>query len=315
MDQQPMRGLRRSLAAMLLLASFGVTNAHAGTKPALFNADTLSPRLRARWQRAVARARASDANPFAALAAVRGRLAALDAARRGDVIVVLPMLERLGPERFWPLVNELIDGRPDPSLPQRAWHDWQIGLIEALGRLRDRRSEPLWLALLATDGGDPGLLRAAAEGAARLGSPATTARLVALAEGAGQRPVVEGMGECRQRACIVTLSQLLARADDDKAALVARSLGRAASSWAWQTPSLVATGEGPALRALAAQALVDRLVAPSLQASRREAMAQALQMVAAPQTKELLENALPTAPAAAIPEVRRLLDRLARSGR
>jgi hypothetical protein len=119
------------------------------------------------------------------------------------------------------------------------------------------------------------------------------------------------MGECHSLACVQTLGTALSAAPDaETTAIVARALGRAASSWAWQTPALAATGEGPAVRAAAAKSLMSAVPSASSGAPR-DALFRALGVVEDPSTAQLARDLRKKADPELAKDLDKLLDRLA----
>ncbi|HMI83991.1 MAG TPA: hypothetical protein VK550_07840 [Polyangiaceae bacterium] len=271
---------------------------------------------RGQLEGAIAQARKDDSQSFEDLAALRRRLPELDAQKRGDVVTVALPLEDMGPRVLWPIVEELAFAAQPPSdLAPGAWRDWRVALIEALGLLHDARTEPVVLALLAKRDADAPLLRAAVEAAGRLGTRSAINKMVSLkpADASMRRAVWEGMGECHHMACVQALSAgLAAGPDTETAAVIARSLGRSASSWAWQTPALAATGEGRAVRAAAAKALINALPsAPS--GAPRDALFRAIGVVEDRSTAQLARDLRKKADPELARDLDKLLDRLAAS--
>jgi hypothetical protein len=299
----------KKLSVFALAASAATMSGSARAAGAVLSPSDLPAAARGQIETAIAEAHKHDPKSFEDVAALRQRLPDLDARKRGDVVTVALPLEDMGPRAFWPIVEELaFAAEPPGDLSPGAWRDWRVALIEALGLLQDGRSEPLVLALLAKRDADLPILRASVEAAGRLGTRAAVAKIVALrpADPALRRAVWEGMGECHALACVQTLSALLtAGSDPETTAVIARAIGRAASSWAWQTPALAATGQGPAVRVAAAKALVSAL--PSSPAGpSRESLLRALGVVEDPSTAQLARDLRKKAD----PELARDLDKL-----
>ena len=302
----------RALSVFAVAAAAATSSGSACAAGAVLSPSDVPAAARGQLESAIAQARKDDPRSFDDVAALRRRLPDLDARKRGDVVMVALPLEDMGQRALWPIVEELaFVAEPPGDLPPGAWRDWRVALIEALGLLHDVRTEPVVLALLAKRDADVPLLRASVEAAGRLGTRAAIAKIVAQkpADPALRRAVLEGMGECHALACVQTLSGALAVPQDrETTALVARALGRAASSWAWQTPALAATGEGPAVRAAAAKALVSAL--PSSSGGSREALFRALGVVEDPSTAQLARDLRKKADPELARDLDKLLDRL-----
>lgn len=239
----------------------------------------------------IAQARAASPAAFSALAALRARVGELDARKRGRLAPLTPRLAALGPAGTWALVEALaFDGALDPSLPRSAHVAWQGGLLEALGRLRDGRVQPLLEAAVAAPGLEPEVVRSATEALGLLGTDSAVAALLARASVAGPHrdAMLPGLGHCRRLAMADFLARALAASVDDveRLALV-KALAHLGNAWALATPAgAPVRAEAPRIQGTAAQALV-RLFAKS-QGRVREEAADALLVVDAPETPMLL---------------------------
>jgi hypothetical protein len=315
-DERKMRQTtlaRRASVVAIATAAVTFSGAACAGGAVLSPSDLPAP-ARGQLESAVAQAHQDDAKSFDDVAALRRRLPELDAKKRGEVVTIALPLEDMGSRALWPIVEELVfTAQPPSDVLPGAWRDWRVALIEALGLLHDVRTEPVVLALLAKPDNDVPLLRASVEAAGRLGTRAAVTKVVALkpADAALRRAVWEGMGECHQMACVQALSAALGTGSDaETAAIVARALGRSASSWAWQTPALAASGEGPAVRAVAAKALMKALPTTAAGAPR-DALFRALTVVEDPSTAQLARDLRKKADPELARDLDKLLDRLA----
>ena len=316
-DERKMRHsvwIRAASVAGFALAATTVSGSACAAGGAVLAPADVPASARTQLESAIAQARKDDPKSFEDVAALRRRLPALDAQKRGDVAMVAVPLEDMGPRGLWPIVEELaFTAQPQGDVAPGAWRDWRVALIEALGLLHDVRTEPLVLALLAKPDADVPLLRASVEAAGRLGTRAAVSKIVSLkpADPALRRAVWEGMGECHNLACVQSLSGALqAKPDAETTAVIARAIGRSASSWAWQTPALASTGEGPAVRALAAKALMNALPSAAVETSR-PALFRALGVVEDPSTAQLARDLRKKADPELARDLDKLIDRLA----
>lgn len=157
----------------------------------------------------------------------------------------------------------------------RAWRRWRIGLIEAIGRMRDERSLPVLYSVVA--GPQPsGRVRTAATSAlGRVGDRDYIERVVELADDDEDRrsAIVRGLGDARRLVALEYLLEIAVRTDDeDRRAAAIRAAGDWANQWAWQTSSLAPhRDEGREGRRRVVEVLVDEYpgFGPS---SRREAV-------------------------------------------
>jgi RNase P/RNase MRP subunit POP5 len=219
------------------------------------------------------------------------------------------MLKGLGATALFPMLAEVsVDASPRGDLSESAWTAWRVGLLEAVGMLRDPRSEPVLRAVLDSPETNFAVVKAAAEALGRVGSDAAAAKLVAMAKAKGpkQAAVMAGMGECRRTKVAEALAAAIgARPDDATAKLLLRSLGNVGSAWAWKTPVIAASGEEAAVRSAAAKALVGAFVA--YEGEARSDATSAILVVDEASTPALIAAAKQKAS----PEARAALDALA----
>jgi HEAT repeat protein len=262
-------------------------------------------------QKQIAAARRDDPSAFTALAAVKSRVPELDRKKRGRLAAVTPLLRALGPRALLPMLDEAT--RPETTLTGTARTAWRVGLLEAVGALRDPRATPVLRQLIAEES-EVAVIRAAAGALGNLGDLEAVQALTALAttRGPKQLAVIAGMGECRRLPAARTLAGLLARRPGEELALaLVKALGELGTAWAWETPRLAALAEGAAVRALAAGALLDAFVRYDRHV--RDAAATGILLVDAPRTLELIGRARAGAPRALQAELDRLSRRVERS--
>jgi HEAT repeat protein len=241
--------------AVLLTAAIGL--AGPGT---LLPVRDLPPATRAELTRQVVRAKIADPVAFERLDDARNQVAMLDARKRGPLAPITPLLKTLGPRALLPMLQQAaLSAPPRGPLSPSAWLAWRLGLIEAIGALRDPRAEPVLLALFEARLGQRRLDRAAAVAYAKLGTEPVALRLIR----AGRRGTAErnhalhALGHCRLQSSAAFLArQLGSRPTETEAKVLARALGNVGSAWAWRTPVIAASGEEQAVRYTAARALV-----------------------------------------------------------
>jgi len=279
------------LAAGLLLSA--LTGAASAAEGVWIGPDRLAAQDRATLVQTISAAQKESPAAFDTLARLREDMPALDAQKRGRYVPVAAILKGLGRDALLPMLNELaFAAKPRGDMSADAWHAWRVGLVEAVGSLRDGRAAPVLFALLDAPAEDTDLVRAAASALGKLGTDAAAHRLVTLSkkDGPKQKGVLAGMGDCRRLVVAEALaSALAAHPDPETALLVARSLGDVGSAWAWKTPIIAASGEESAVRAAAAQALVGSYL--RYEGGAREAITKAVLMVDHASTPSLAEAA------------------------
>ncbi|MGI5864083.1 MAG: HEAT repeat domain-containing protein [Myxococcales bacterium] len=223
----------------------------------------MAPEERAELRESVEKARGLDPKPFLAMAQVREAIPRADARKRGRIAAVSPALRSMGREALLPALEMLAFGDSRVAeLTESQRRALAVGLLEAVGRLRDPRALPVLRAALGSEETDFSILRAVAEAMGRVGDDESAKALAALArrDGPKRKPVLAGMGDCRRVACVEALAAALeAHPEPEIASLVVRSLGAAGSSWAWQTPGM-REDEEKAVREASAKALLAAFV-------------------------------------------------------
>ena len=252
----------------------------------------------------------------AKVAEVRRQADALDAKKRGGKVAPLGRaLKQLGPHALLPMLEALqspaLEGGP---VTEGGRLSLTVGLLEAVGALRDARALPVLEAFVASRTESPVVTRAAAEAYGFMQTDAVAARLVQLAEGADARAraVRDGMGSCRR----VVVARALAAAAESATEVreqveLARALSDLGNAWAWKTPGAVAKAEEAEVRLTAARALVAAFVRWSGDA--RQAANNALMVVDAPQTPSLIAAVMSRADAATHAELLTLQQRFERN--
>lgn len=276
---------------------------------AILSPDRIVAADRSALEQAITAERNSKPAAFESLARLRQDLPALDADKRGRAVPVAAILKGMGKDGLLPILNEIaFHGRARDGLTDSAWNAWRVGLVEAVGFLRDGRSAPVLTAILDGSDSEFDLIRAAAGALGKLGTDAAARKLVTMArqKNSKQLAVLAGMGHCRRTSVVNELAAaLLVQPDAQSASVVARALGDIGSAWAWKTPIVQASGEENAVRSAAAKALVVSYL--RYEDDARSSIGKALLMVDYADTPALIE----AAKKGERPERRILLDELA----
>jgi hypothetical protein len=219
----------------------------------------------------------------------------------------VPELRALGGAALLPMLHALAFEAPSGTLSARERTAYVVGMLEAVGLLRDPRSGPVLVAVLEGASKDAAVLRAAAEATGRLcGDPelAALTRHTAIADPL-RVAAIAGLGECRRIESARHLATLLASAPDDASAEpIARALGVVGSSWAWKALGPAAAAKGLAVREVAARALVSAL--PKRGGEARAQIAKSVLLLEHPIVPELLRKETTAANA----ETKVVIDRL-----
>lgn len=264
----------------------------------------------------IERARQAHPGSFAAVDQLRKQVPELDANKRGRLAPISPSLKALGGGALFPMLAELaVDAPGRGDLTDTAWAAWRVGLLEAVGSIRDARSESVLIAILESPETDFAVIKAASEALGKVGTDRAAAKLVLFAKaatGPKQVAILAGMGECRRTVTTEALAKAIAAKPGQAAAKhILRSLGNAGSAWAWKTPVVQASGEETAVRKAAAQALVAAFVA--YEGEVRKAAASAILVVDDPSTPALIQAAKAGASPALAADLDALAARFAKS--
>lgn len=262
--------------------------------------------ISAEVQKDVAKARAVDPRAFVAVNGIISHAAEADARARGRKAPIALYLAKLGPSALMPML-EMLAVDPPRGLPAASAPGVRRDLIEAVGLLKDPRALPVLASILEDTTEDADTTRTVAEAVARIGTEDAANHLLAAlgaSRGDRTRALLSGMGDCRRlRVTEALASHMRSTNDDSVARAVARSLGRAGNAWAWKT--LADRSEETRIRGTAARALVDAYVRRVGEA--RIAASNALMVVDAPETPDLIAQAKK----GASPDVTKALDALA----
>ncbi len=290
------RFLISSLVLAGVIVASSPSDAFAG-EGVVISPTALHPADRSTLETQIALARAAKPAPFHDLARLRSQLAGLDATKRGRLVPVSKILGSMGHDALLPMLEQIAVNAPTRgAMTDTAWSAWRAGLIEAVGSLRDPRAAPVLLAVLRSGETNFLVVRAAAAAYGKLGTDDVASELVRLSRVSGPRQaaILAGMGHCRRASVANELARVLARRPaPETATLVARALGDVGSAWAWETSSLSSNPEGPTVRAMAAQILLDAYL--SYDGDVRRTAAKALMVVHAPSTSALVSAARSTA--------------------
>lgn len=206
----------------------------------------------------VQKARAQNAAVFAKVAEAPKLAVEADQASRGRAASITLPLHALGKDALFPMLEMLaLDGPARGKMNDTSWTTLRVGLIEAVGLVRDTRATPVLAAILDRES-DFEVVRAAAEALGRIGDDASAKKLARLAttNNPKQAAVVSALGECRRTVAANALAKLTSSSDEAQLLAVVKSLGTVGNAWAWETPDVSKTGEGLQVRAIAARALM-----------------------------------------------------------
>ena len=239
-------------------------------------------------------------------------------------------LRALGTAGLLPMLSALaLDWAPQ-GLSQDAAHRTAeeraltVGMLEAIGTLRDTRARPVLHAMwqqaatrqdmLAPLGRQMTVARATAEAIGRLGGALemTALQQHLRAEDPLYSAAIAGLGVCKRTDAAALLVDALAKAKDEPTQRwVLQALGAVSSSWSWQALGRVRMEDGLKVRTRVTTALVPMLA--KTQGETRERVVQALQLADLPDLPARLAQLRTTADATLQHDIDDLLGRVARA--
>lgn len=254
--------IRPAVSALVLSLSFTLLSGVAGAQPLVRAAD-LPAQARAALVADIAQAKLARPQAFEKVHAVRAEAVTLDRRKRGPIAPIAPLYRSLGKDALLPMLAELMDDTHAADAPASLTLSVRLGLLQAVGELRDDRAIPVLAAVVDQTGEDARIARTAAAAIGNIGSDAAVEALLARTarSGAARISIVAGLGSCRRAKAAGALAAMLDGTTDEATAdaLVA-ALGDVANAWAWQTSKVASTGERDVVANVAARALVAAFV-------------------------------------------------------
>jgi hypothetical protein len=265
-----MMKLSLGLVAALALATTTIdASAQSSARGLAVDASELAAKTRSSLKTDVEQARAATPDLFRQVYDIAQRANEIDAGSRRPGAPLTMHFKVLGPRALMPMLEMLaFDGHAPADLTPTAQAALRVGLVEAVGIIRDSRAVPI-LARIALRERDVDMTRASADALGRIGTDDAFSALVTALDsadagttGGGDRvlALLAGVGSSRR----VDGTKLLARRLDAKpdavtAKALVKSLGTAGNAWAWKT--LTNRTDEATVRETAARALVKAYVA------------------------------------------------------
>jgi hypothetical protein len=294
-----MMKLSLGLLAALALATTTVEASAAGLA---VDASELTPVVRSSLRADIEKARIEAPELFRQVQDIAKRAGEIDAGARRPGTPLTMHFKVLGPRALMPMLEMLaFDAHAPAGLGSTAQAALRVGLVEAVGIVRDARAVPV-LARIALRERDVDMTRASADALGRLGTDEAFAALVTALDSSERaadgvervNALLAGVGSARRIDGVKLLAKRLdAHPDAVTAKAIARALGNAGNAWAWKT--LSSHKDEGAVRELAARTLLKTFVAYDGEA--RSAASNALLVVDDVNTPALLAEARRTASA------------------
>ena len=300
----------RRIKTVLAIAAFGAAlSLHAGAAHAAdgmaAQPSQIAQDARASLAKDIEAFKLAHPEAFEALRNVQGHKPEVYQKARNPIPVVGRELRRLGPSALLPMLEALAFQAPARAgATDQEWTALTVGMLEAVGVIRDPRSGPVLRAIFEGGKANAEVLRAAAVGMGQLCGDAELSVLIkrSAAGDALRAPAITGLSNCRREGSAKHLAGLLRAAKDEASGeLLGKALGRVASSWAWKAMGSASEKEGTAVRELAAKALVDGFV--RFGGAARSEIGRALLMTEHKAASELLARARPSVDASTAAEI------------
>lgn len=276
-----------STAAVALAVSLGASTAAADGLIAA-PAD-LPAKERNELAQAIAAYKKAHPEAFEAVRNVKGYKPEYYKNLRRPVPMVGRELRRLGPQALLPMLEALAfdvwerDGATDEE-----WRALTVGMLEAVGHLRDPKSSVVLQAAFAK-AQHPDLEVTAAEALGQLCNDPALTTLESALGGDDRSVAIQGLGQCRSEAAATILANELDRSTTPgEAALIGRALGVLSSSWAWKAMGPARKAEGLKVGRIATGALVRGFV--RFGGDAQEAMRVGLTMASHPEIRAIAQK-------------------------
>ena len=226
-------------------------------------ASALPNEARAKLENDIAAAKASQPKAFLAVKNVKGHRPEHYGKNRNPFPTVSRELRGLGAPALLPMLEALAFTAPERGkLSDAEWDALAIGMLEAVGVIKDARASAVVGAIFESSSVRPAVRLAAARAAGRLGGDAQLAaahRLTPRAVTPLELAAIHGLGEMMRLEAAKHVAQILGSTKDAAVAeAAATALGTLGSSWGWKSLGPKAAATGLEVRKLCANALVPR---------------------------------------------------------
>jgi hypothetical protein len=262
--------MKLSLGFIAALA-LATTTAQASAAGLVLDSSELAAKSRSSLKADIEKAHIETPELFRQVYDVAKHAGELDAGSRRPGAPLTMHFKVLGPRALMPML-ELVafEGHAPADLSTTARAALRVGLLEAIGIIRDARAVPV-LARVAVRERDVDTTRASADALGRIGTDEAYGALVSALESAEKtagggvadqrvHALLAGVGSSRRVDGTTLLAKRLdAHPDAATAKALAKALGTAGNAWAWKT--LSSRTDEAAVRETAARALVKAYVA------------------------------------------------------
>ncbi len=287
-----MSALRKLLVSSILGSALLIAPAALADGISLATS-ALPNEARAKLENEIATAKVAQPMAFKAVKNVKGHRPEHYGRNRNPYPTVSRELRGLGKAALLPMLEALAFKAPERgSLTDTEWDALAVGMLEAVGVIRDARASAVVRAIFESSAVRTGVRLAAARAAGRLGGDAELGLLTAHAKGGDplELAAIHGLGEMMRLEAAKHVAQILStRTDAAVTEAAATALGTLGSSWAWKSLGPKAEATGLEVRKVCADALVPRYA--RAKGNLRTLAGESVLLVEHPQTLDLLRSA------------------------
>ncbi len=225
------------------------------------------------------------------------------------------MLQTLGDEALLPMLWHLVSENPmELGMGLRTWRNWRVGLVEAVGRIRDERSVPVLHSIVIANNPYDQLRTVATTAIGRTGNVEAIDALIEEARSSEDKTeaIIAGLGKARRHNSAEYLLEVAQSAQEGHQVAAVRALGDWANQWAWETPQLEPySEERPKVVSAIVTALVD--LYPHVEGRLATEIEKSLQLASAQASKERAQARATQADGAKKERLERLIEVMERS--
>jgi hypothetical protein len=272
----------------------------------------VAPAARTSLSKDIAAAKRDHATVRAKVRDVQGVKKEVYGKRQNPIPYAAGELRALGKDALVPMLESLAFDASQPGLDAREKEALAVGMLSAVGDIRDARSTSVVSAIFEAETGSTPIAIAAATALGKR-CDATELKLLETHSAEGDKlrlAAIEGLGECRRKDGAKKLASILASADDQATqAATVRSLGVVGSSWAWVALGKDQEQKGIEVRTMASDALLSFFVKNT---SLRTETRRAFLKCEAPNALEQIQSAKRGADASTVKALEEIEARLAK---
>ena len=306
---------RLTIAFLCIAATWCAKGSTSETVGAAVDVNALPETVRNQLTQSIDEARRDHPEAFVAVDRVISSIPREKAASRGSSANATVVLEGIGSDALFPMLDLLVHGFPsDADYDLETWPETQTVLIDAVGRIRDPRSFPILTNILESGSVDQATQKVATAALARLESDEVIRYLFSVlddpsASEGKRRAVLWGIGYCARAPVAERLAtELRSHPEPEEAVILIDSLGKVGNWGVWSVPTKKQKNEGTTTKRVAAEAALWSF-SEYTDIEVRHAAKRTVLIVCDPDTPQMINSVRKDAP----PELQRAPDDLEQS--